>query len=171
MSHRKPTSELTPKAFTAVRELEKYVASTGLDKVHYKLIKIRASQINGCGFCLDMHARQAREMGVSEQRIYMLSAWREANIYTDEEKAILALTEQVTLISQGGVSDAVYNRAVELLGEEYTKAVVMGVVAISAWNRIMITDQVAVTAVAATTVGATAVAATAVGVNVSESHV
>ncbi|MGG7660962.1 carboxymuconolactone decarboxylase family protein [Dyadobacter sp. BHUBP1] len=143
MSHRKPTSELTPKAFAAVRELEKYVASTSLDKVHYKLIKIRASQINGCGFCLDMHARQAREMGVSEQRIYMLSAWREANIYTEEEKAILALTEQVTLISQG-VSDEVYGRAVALLGEEYTKAVVMGVVAISAWNRIMITDQVAV---------------------------
>ncbi len=149
MSHRKPTSELTPQAFAAVREIEKYVASTGLDKMHYKLIKIRASQINGCGFCLDMHARQARELGMSEQHIYMLSAWREANIYTEEEKAILALTEQVTLIHRGGVTDAVYNHAVELLGEGYTKAVVMGVVAISAWNRIMITDQVAVNAPAA----------------------
>lgn len=146
MSQRKPTSELTPKAFAAVRELEKYVASTGLDKVHYKLIKIRTSQLNGCGFCLDMHARQARELGVSEQRIYMLSAWREASIYSEEEKAILALTEQVTLIANGGVSDAVYNRAVELLGEVYTKAVIMGVVAISAWNRIMIADQVVVNA-------------------------
>lgn len=144
MSHRKPTSEISPQAFAAVRELEKYVSSTGLDKVHYKLIKIRASQINGCGFCLDMHARQARELGVSDQRIYMLSAWREANIYTEEEKAILALTEEVTLIADHGVSDAVYNLAVELLGEEYTKAVVMGVVAISAWNRILVTDQVAV---------------------------
>jgi AhpD family alkylhydroperoxidase len=147
MSHRKPTSELTPGAFTAVREIEKYVAQTGLDKLHYKLIKIRASQLNGCGFCLDMHARQARAMGESEQRIYMLSAWREANIYSEEEKAILALTEEVTLIANGGVSDAVYNRAVALLGEEYTKAVVMGVVAISAWNRIMITDQVPVEAI------------------------
>ncbi|WP_090148335.1 carboxymuconolactone decarboxylase family protein [Dyadobacter soli] len=146
MSTRKPTIELTPGAFTAVRELEKYVASTGLSKVHYKLIKIRASQLNGCGFCLDMHAKQARDLGVTEQRIYMLSAWREANIYTEEEKAILALTEQVTLIHQGGVSDEVYNRAVALLGEEYTKAVVMGVVAISAWNRIMITDQATVNA-------------------------
>lgn len=159
-----------------MRELEKYVASTGLDKVHYKLIKIRASQINGCGFCLDMHARAAREMGVSEQRIYMLSTWREADIYTNEEKAILALTEEVTLISQGGVSDAVYNRAVELLGEEYTKAVVMGVVAISAWNRIMITDQVTATAVAATAVAAiavavTTVAATVVDVNATERYV
>lgn len=141
---RKPTSELTPQAFAAVREIEKYVASTGLDKVHYKLIKIRASQINGCGYCLDMHARQARELGMSDQRIYMLSAWREAAIYSEEEKAILALTEEVTLIHRGGVSDAVYNRAVVLLGEEYTKAVIMGVVAISAWNRILIADQVTV---------------------------
>ncbi|GGM98506.1 alkyl hydroperoxide reductase AhpD [Dyadobacter beijingensis] len=146
MSTRKKTSELTPKAIAAVRELEKYVASTGLDKVHYKLIKIRASQLNGCGFCLDMHARQAKDLGVSEQRIYMLSAWREAGIYSEEEKAILASTEEVTLIANGGVSDIVYNRAVELLGEEYTKAVVMGVVAISAWNRIMITDQIIVNA-------------------------
>lgn len=141
MSHRKSTFDIDPKAYTAVRQLENYMAESGLDKVHYKLIKIRASQINGCAYCINMHTRQAREMGVSEQRIFLLSAWREAGIYSEEEKAILALTEEVTLIANHGVSDAVYDHAVALLGEAYTKAVVMAVVTISAWNRIVITDQ------------------------------
>ncbi|MHA4738060.1 carboxymuconolactone decarboxylase family protein [Dyadobacter sp. MSC1_007] len=141
MSRRKSTFEIDPKAYAAVRQLEQYMSETGLDKVHYKLIKIRASQINGCAYCINMHVRQARELGLSEQRIYLLSAWREAGIYSEEEQAILALTEEVTLIANHGVSDAVYNRAVELLGEAYTKAVVMAVVTISAWNRILVTDQ------------------------------
>jgi AhpD family alkylhydroperoxidase len=107
------------------------------------LIKIRASQINGCAYCINMHTRDARKLGVSEQKLYLLSAWQETQLYTEEERAILALTEEVTLIANHGVSDAVYDKAVELLGEAYTKAVVMAVVTISAWNRVAITDHLA----------------------------
>ncbi|WP_026628629.1 carboxymuconolactone decarboxylase family protein [Dyadobacter alkalitolerans] len=141
MLKRNLTIDIDPKAYAAVRGLEKYISESGLDKIHYKLIKIRASQINGCAFCIDKHTREARELGLSERRIYLLNAWRETELYTEEERAILALTEEVTSIADHGVSDEVYNNAVALLGEAYTKAVVMGVVTINAWNRIAITDQ------------------------------
>lgn len=141
MSKRNLTIDIDPRAYAAVRGLEKYISESGLDKIHYKLIKIRASQMNGCAFCIDKHTREARELGLSEQRIYLLNAWRETELYTEEERAILALTEEVTSIANHGVSDEVYNNAVALLGEAYTKAVVMGVITINAWNRIAITDQ------------------------------
>jgi len=140
MSKRSLTIDTDPKAYAAVRGLEKYIAESGLDKIHYKLIKIRASQLNGCAFCIDKHTREARALGLSEQRIYLLNAWRETGLYTEEERAILALTEEVTFVSHNGVSDASYNKAVELFGEPYTKAIVMGIVTINAWNRIAITD-------------------------------
>ncbi|MCF2519384.1 carboxymuconolactone decarboxylase family protein [Dyadobacter sp. CY351] len=141
MSKRNLTIDIDPRAYAAVRGLEKYISESGLNKIHYKLIKIRASQMNGCAFCIDKHTREARELGLSEQRIYLLNAWRETELYTEEERAILALTEEVTSIANHGVSDEVYNNAVALFGEAYTKAVVMGVITINAWNRIAITDQ------------------------------
>jgi AhpD family alkylhydroperoxidase len=143
MSNRSSTKEVDPRAYAAIRHLEAYISESGLDKVHYKLIKIRASQINGCAYCINMHVRDAIKLGVSEQKLYLLSAWQETQLYTEEERAILALTEEVTLIANHGVSDAVYDKAVELLGEAYTKAVVMAVVTISAWNRVAITDHLA----------------------------
>ena len=143
MSNRSSTKEIDPKAYAAIRQLEAYISESGLDKLHYKLIKIRASQINGCAYCINMHVRDALKLGISEQKLYLLSAWRETQLYTEEERAILALTEEVTLIANHGVSDAVYDKVVELLGEAYTKAVVMAVVTISAWNRVVITDHLA----------------------------
>ncbi|MCF0050341.1 carboxymuconolactone decarboxylase family protein [Dyadobacter sp. LJ53] len=140
MSKRSLTIDLDPKAYAAVRGLEKYISESGLDKIHYKLIKIRASQINGCAFCIEKHTREARELGLSEQRIYLLNAWRETKLYTEEERAILALTEEVTCIANKGVLDETYNNAVALFGEAYTKAIVMGIVTINAWNRIAIAD-------------------------------
>ena len=140
MSKRNLTIDIDPRAYAAVRGLEKYISESGLDKIHYKLIKIRASQMNGCAFCIDKHTREARELGLSEQRIYLLNAWRETALYTEEERAILALTEEVTFIADKGVSNESYNKAVELFGELYTKAIVMGIVTINAWNRIAITD-------------------------------
>lgn len=141
MTKRSLTLDVDPKAYAAVRGLEKYISESGLDKIHYKLIKIRASQLNGCAFCIDKHTKEAWELGLSEQRIYLLNAWRETALYTEEERAILALTEEVTFIAGHGVSDEVYNKAVALFGEAYTKAIVMGIVTINAWNRIAITDQ------------------------------
>ncbi|KGO92145.1 carboxymuconolactone decarboxylase family protein [Flavobacterium subsaxonicum] len=124
--------------YQAMLALEKYLAATELTKIHKELIKIRASQINGCAYCLDMHTKDARKYGETEQRIYTVSAWRDTPFFSKEEQAILALTEEVTLIA-GHVSDATYNEAVAVLGEKYTAQVIMNIVVINSWNRIAIT--------------------------------
>lgn len=129
-----------PEAFKAMMGLEKFIAASSLDPIHKELIKLRASQINGCAFCIDMHSKDARKLGMTEQRIYLLNAWKEANIYTEEEKVILAMTEQVTLI-QNHLSDEIYNKAVGLFGENYVAVVIMMITTINAWNRIAIATE------------------------------
>ncbi|MEO8533209.1 MAG: carboxymuconolactone decarboxylase family protein [Flavobacterium sp.] len=124
-----------PEAYQAMLSLEKYIASTSLNPVYKELIKIRASQVNGCAYCINMHTADARKLGVSEQRIYLLSAWREADVYTEEEKAILALTEEVTLISQH-VSEETYDNAVKYFDEKSLAEIIMMIITINAWNRI-----------------------------------
>ncbi|TGD56637.1 carboxymuconolactone decarboxylase family protein [Flavobacterium humi] len=138
METRIDMSKVAPEGYKAIMGLEKYIASTALDPIHKELIKIRASQINGCAFCINMHTKDARKLGLSEQRIYLLNAWRDTNLYSEEEKAILALTEEVTLISHH-VSDATYQNAAKVLGEEYLGVVIMMIITINAWNRIAIT--------------------------------
>ena len=127
-----------PAAYAAQSAMEKYIGTTSLTPIEKELIKIRASQINGCAFCLNMHTVDARKNGETEQRIYLLNAWRETDLYTETEKAILALTEEVTLISKGGVSEATYERALELLGEQKLAEVIMAIITINGWNRIAI---------------------------------
>ena len=124
-----------PDAYKAMLGLEKYLNSTPLTNTHKDLIKIRASQINGCVYCLSMHTRDARKNGETEQRIYLLNAWRECNLYTPEERAILALTEQVTLISEHTGTDA-YDEAAGLFSETYLAQILMEIITINAWNRI-----------------------------------
>jgi AhpD family alkylhydroperoxidase len=126
---------VAPQAYQAMMNLEKYISTTSLTPVHKELIKIRASQINGCAYCINMHSIDARKYGVSEQRIYLLSAWREADVYTEEEKAILALTEQVTMISNH-VSEEVYQNAARLFDGKYLAEIIMMIITINAWNRI-----------------------------------
>ena len=130
--------ETEPNGYKAMLNLEKYIATTGISKTHAELIKIRASQINGCAFCLDMHNKDARKYGETEQRLYTVSAWRDTPFFTPEEQALLALTEQVTLITNH-VTDAVYTNAVALLGEKYIAEVIMLIITINGWNRIAIT--------------------------------
>ena len=149
MSNRVVIKDVEPAGYKAMLSLEKYLSETELDPIHKELIKLRASQINGCAYCLNMHSKDARKLGETEQRIYVLSAWRDTTLFTEEEQAILALTEEVTLI-QGRVSDKVYNRALELLGEKYLAQVIMAIVAINAWNRISISSETKVGAPAAT---------------------
>lgn len=127
-----------PEAYQAMLGLEKYIASTSLSPIHKELIKIRASQVNGCAYCINMHTADARKLGLSEQRIYLLSAWREADVYTEEEQAILALTEEVTLISNH-VSEEVYQNAARFFDEKYLAEIIMMIITINAWNRIGIT--------------------------------
>lgn len=129
---------VAPEAYQALMNLEKYISTTSLTSIHRELIKIRASQINGCAYCINMHTIDGRKHGITEQKIYLLNAWREADVYTEEEKAILALTEQVTLISNH-VSDEVYQNAANLFDEKYLAEIILLIITINSWNRLAIT--------------------------------
>lgn len=142
MEKRINVGELEPLAYKALMGIETYLAATTLSKTNKELIKIRASQINGCAFCINMHTTDARKHGESEQRIYLLNAWKEvANLYTEEERAILALTEEMTLIANGGVSDETYNKAKSLFDENQLAQIMIAIIAINAWNRMAIATQ------------------------------
>ena len=129
-----------PEAYKAMMGLEKYIAATSLSPTHKELIKIRASQINGCAFCINMHTKDARKMGETEQRIYLLNAWRETTLYTQEEQAILAMTEEITLI-QKHLSKVTYDDARKLFDEKYIAEIIMMITTINAWNRIAIATE------------------------------
>lgn len=135
MSTRIKIGKVIPEAYKAMIAFDSYMEHTQLTPIQRELIKMRASQINGCAYCLDAHSRDARKLGETEQRLYTLSAWRETSFFTEEEQAILALTEEVTLIHKK-VSDATYNAAVSVLGEVRTAEVIMATIIINAWNRI-----------------------------------
>jgi AhpD family alkylhydroperoxidase len=132
---------IEPKAYEAMMGFEKYLETTGMNPLHAEMIRIRASQINGCAYCINMHTKDARAAGETEQRIYLLNAWRETSLYTPEERAILALVEEVTLISNHGVSDKTYEEAEALLGRKYLSQVLAATIVINAWNRLAITSR------------------------------
>jgi AhpD family alkylhydroperoxidase len=127
-----------PQAYKAMYALEGYLASSQLTKTHKELIKIRASQINGCAYCIDMHTKDALKNGETNQRIFLLDAWRETSLFTEEEKVLLAITEEVTLIQHGGLSGETYKKAEQIFDNNYIAQVIMAVVTINAWNRIAI---------------------------------
>ena len=138
MSTRIKIDKALPEVYKAMYALSGATANTALTVTHRELIKIRASQINGCAFCIDMHTKDARKAGETEQRIYGLSAWRETPFYTEQERALLALTEEVTLISKGGVKNETYQNALAVFDESYIASAIMAIVTINAWNRIAI---------------------------------
>ncbi|WP_313533349.1 carboxymuconolactone decarboxylase family protein [Sphingobacterium athyrii] len=105
------------------------------------MIKIRASQINGCAFCINMHTSDALKQGETAQRIFLLNAWKETGLFTEEEKTILAITEEVTLISQNGLSEETYRQAEQLFNENQLAQIIVAVVTINAWNRIVISTR------------------------------
>lgn len=137
-------SKLAPDAYKAMYGLENYLLTTSLEKSHKELIKIRASQINGCAFCLDMHTKDAIKLGETPQRIFLLNAWRETDLFCAEEKIVLGLTEKITLISKGGIDDDLYQKAVDTFGESYVSQIIMACVAINGWNRIAISTNLEV---------------------------
>ena len=139
MKERFNLSKADPKAFDAMLNLEKYLAESGLDKILFELIKTRASQINGCAYCINMHVRDAMKIGETSQRLFLLDAWRETTLFTEKERAVLALTEAMTLIANNPVSDAVFDDAKNHLTNKEMAAVMMTIVTINAWNRIAIT--------------------------------
>jgi AhpD family alkylhydroperoxidase len=129
---------VAPEALKIMMEMEKYTKTTGLDRKLRELIKIRASQINGCAYCINMHTADARKMGETEQRIYCLNAWRECTFYTDAEKAALELTEHVTLIAAQRVPDELYKRVREHYDEKQYVDLILLINQINSWNRISI---------------------------------
>jgi AhpD family alkylhydroperoxidase len=110
-------------------------------KLH-ELIKVRASYINGCAYCIDMHTKDARDLGESEGRLYALAAWRESTFFSDRERAALALTDAVTLLPEAGLPDDVYQEALEQFGEEELAQLTMAIVVINAWNRIAVSTRI-----------------------------
>lgn len=135
MNHR----TANPAGFTALLKLEEEAKKMGLDPVMYEIIKIRASQINGCAFCVDMHTSDLRNQGETEQRLNLIVVWRESPVFTEQERAALALTEAVTRIADAGVPQELYDYVREHFSEKEIVALVMAINAINCWNRIAIT--------------------------------
>lgn len=127
-----------PDGFKALLNLERYVRNSGLEHSLLELIKLRASQINGCAYCVDMHWKDARAAGESEERLYMLNAWRESHIYSDRERAALAFTEAVTLISETNVPDDVYTQTKQHFSDPELVNLTLAIATINAWNRLAI---------------------------------
>jgi len=138
MKERLNYSKVAPEALNAMLALEKYVHGSVLERPLYELVKTRASQINGCAFCLDMHTKDARKAGETEQRLYALSAWRETPFYTERERVALAWTEALTLISENDVSDELYENVSKHFSEGERVALTMAIIAINGWNRLAI---------------------------------
>jgi AhpD family alkylhydroperoxidase len=140
MQARIDAQKVPPAANQAMFGLEAFLRKQSkLEPALLQLIKVRASQINGCAYCIDMHSKDARAGGETEQRIYALSAWEETPFFTDRERAALAMTEAITLIREGHVPDALYERAKTSFSEEELVGLTMAIITINGWNRLAIT--------------------------------
>ena len=138
MQQRIDVTKVSPAAYQAVAALQTYVDQSGLDAKLRELIKIRASQINGCAFCLAMHTRDARKTGETDERMHLLAAWREAPIYSARERAALAWVEAITLVTQGHVPDEVFEAVRKQFSDKEIVDLTAAAAAINIWNRIAI---------------------------------
>lgn len=138
MSQRIAYNDVAPNGIKIMMDMEKYTKTSSINRTTRELIKIRASQINGCAFCINMHASDARKMGETEQRIYCLNAWEECDFYSPEEKVTLELTEHITLIPTKRVPEDLYKRVREHYDEKQYVDLVLIINQINSWNRISI---------------------------------
>ncbi len=136
MEKRINIEEVNPAAWKAMYNLSAVVNKTSLSPIQKHLISMRTSQINNCAYCINMHSQEALQSGETQQRLFLLSAWKETDLFTAEEQALLALTEEVTLISAHGVTDATYSQAAKFFSEETLGDIIMSIVLMNAWNRI-----------------------------------
>lgn len=130
--------EVEPAGYKAMLGLEMFVRNSGLDSKLLHLIKVRASQINGCAFCLNMHTQEARRDGETEQRLYTVAAWHDTPYFTDAERAALAYTEQLTRVSEHGVSDVVRQELARYFTQQEIVQITLAIVVINGWNRLSI---------------------------------
>jgi len=138
MEQRVNIEQALPEAWKATYGLSIAANRSSLTPIQRHLIMIRVSQINSCAFCINMHTKEALQLGETQQRIFLVSAWKETTLFTDEEKAILALAEEVTLIHQNGVSDNTYQATAKFFSEKEIGEIIMMTIAINAWNRIAV---------------------------------
>ena len=138
MEARLDAMKVSPAAYHAMLALEMFVRKSSLEPSLIELVKMRSSQINGCAYCIDMHSKDARAAGESEQRLYALNAWRETPFFTDRERAALAWTEAVTLVAEDHVPDAAFEEARRQFSDEELVNLTMAVVTINGWNRLSI---------------------------------
>lgn len=138
MEQRLSYSKAAPEGIENLRKLEGYIKKSGLEPDLMELVKLRASQLNGCAYCIDMHTKDARTNGESEQRLYGVSAWHEAPFYSERERAALTWTEAVTLISQDHVPDEIYAEARKYFSEKELVDLTLGIIAINSWNRLAV---------------------------------
>lgn len=136
MQQRLSYQSASPEAFQAMLQLEKQAHHGGIEESLLELVKTRASQMNGCAWCLDMHTKDARARGETEQRLHLLVAWREAPLFSERERAALAWTEAVTVLGTHGVSDEVYNEARKHFDEKSLVNLTLAIIAINGWNRL-----------------------------------
>jgi AhpD family alkylhydroperoxidase len=140
MQTRLEVQKVSPAVYQAMLGLETFMRKhSKLEPALLELIKMRASQINGCAYCIDMHSKDARAEGETEQRLYALSAWSETTFFTDRERAALTLTEAITLVGEGHVPDAVYEQAKKSFSEEELVNLTLAIITINGWNRLAIT--------------------------------
>jgi AhpD family alkylhydroperoxidase len=138
MNKRISIKDLEPGAYDAMMTLENYTKNSDIDPLIKELIKTRTSQINGCAYCVDMHTEDAIKLGESARRLFALAVWKESHLFSEGERAVLQLTEEVTLLSKEGVTDETYDRVVSIFGEKVTAQLIMQIVVINAWNRITV---------------------------------
>lgn len=142
MKQRINFGRVLPAAYNAMESLDALIDHSSINKEYRELIKIRASQINGCSYCTDAHSHDALKLDVPLQKVLLVSAWREAgNVFTEEERLLFKITEEVTLIHRDGLSDETYAKAIEVFGEQLTVEIIMAVITINAWNRIGVASQ------------------------------
>ena len=141
MKARLNIQQLAPDTYNKVLELSASIENLGLEKKHSELIKIRASQINGCAFCINMHTQDALKHEETNQRIFLLNAWREVNLYSPQERVILAMTEEITLISEKGLTDETYQKALDLFAQNYIAKIILAISTINVWNRIAVSSR------------------------------
>lgn len=140
MKQRLNIQNLEPQAYKVLLEMEKYLSNCGLDKIQRELIKIRASQINQCAYCLEMHTTDALKHGETQRRIFALSAWKESPLFDEKEKTLLAMTEEVTLISQNGLTAETYEKAKNHFSENEIAQIILQIGQINFWNRIAVSS-------------------------------
>jgi AhpD family alkylhydroperoxidase len=138
MKSRIDFTRVSPQVLKPLFALQAQIETSGLEHSLLELVKMRSSQLNGCAYCLDMHSKDARAAGETEQRLYLLDAWRETSLYSERERAALAWTEAVTLVAEGHVPDDVYDAVSNVFTEQELVALTLAIAAVNSWNRLNI---------------------------------